>query len=1309
MPGRAQTNVWTSPGDGFWDNGRSWSLRTPPSSGQSIFFTNDLSKTILLDAVSVGVAPGSTSISNLVISAPTGSTNTLRVQNPGPGTVLRVGSDLVVGAGGQILLSNAQVSLDGGRSNQFVIDGSVKFDGGGFTASNALVTVGSTGTGFLTQTAATSSGRVMTLGDVAGSFGRVDLQGGQMGFGVLTVGNAGAAIFNQTGGVNGFSGGELLMGFSARGSGIYNLNGGQMGGAGETIGIRGAGSFNQSGGTNTPGDILLGYYPGATGIYNLSAGSLKAGSIEIGSAGGGQMNQSGGLLQAGTLQLGVQSGASGVYGMTAGTLVATNLLLASSPGATGAFSFSNGFISANTETVGYGGMADFSQSGGQNSSHTMGVGTRGGPSTYTLTAGVLTGNSLSLGTTGNGFLNQSGGTVNFGQVTAGSGGTYNLSGGTLSAQSLSTGLSFSQSGGTISTSTLNVGNGIFSTSGGTIGSSSLQVVSGGTFTQSGARVAVGSFVVESGSSYNFDGGFLSSTQSQISGSFHHSGGTNAVAGPIYLSSTYTFSGGLATGTVATVDFNSGSVNQSGGTARFSILNMPRTYQFSGGEVSVGILNVGNSDRVGKATPVAQFGQFGGNATNTILNIGIGADTLGGYGLGGGILQSSNVLIGQGAGSFGALQQTGSLTGFNISGAMVLGRDFNASGTYTLSGGTASAGSILLGDAGRGILEQSGGALAVAGDLVMGNARLSIGSFKLDGGTFSTRNGMVGVSGSGTFAQTAGVAGFSNLVLAAQSSATGTYTLSGGGLTSGTVLVGSNGAGFFYQTGGTNSGSYLSLGGSTNGTASYNLSSGQLNYRVLTVGSNGVGVLNQTGGNVGAVGQELALASATTSVGTYNFTNGTLTTLGEWVGLRGRGSFIQNDGTNSSASLSLGYYLGSTGSYALVSGLVATPAVDAGYHGSGRWTQTGGQLQTRDFNAGVRGGTGWIDLNGGSILTTNFVLGTDAGSTGLVTIASGFLSADGEILGLRGRGQVVQSGGTNRTRSLVLGTNVASFGSYTLSGGLLSASNLNVGLSGSALFSGLGGSLSVGTLSLGFGGVFSNSSMDAAMVNLSVIGSGYLTGGAGSRFLVERSFLDTSVRATEWDTAASALVFKAGASHLLQLPGADRGPSLAGFTANFAWNTLELGTGGALTLQDGNAAAGGAMYVRKLLLDGGLAQVAAITGNGFRIFYDPADSANSYLGGGSFSLVNGGSIAPVTSSLRVRAIGVDASLHATVDFDHQPGQACKILYSTDCKTWNEISAPSLQLMGEGLARWVDAEEISGQRFYRVVVAGAPPGE
>jgi len=140
--------------------------------------------------------------------------------------------------------------------------------------------------------------------------------------------------------------------------------------------------------------------------------------------------------------------------------------------------------------------------------------------------------------------------------------------------------------------------------------------------------------------------------------------------------------------------------------------------------------------------------------------------------------------------------------------------------------------------------------------------------------------------------------------------------------------------------------------------------------------------------------------------------------------------------------------------------------------------------------------------------------------------------------------------------------------------------------------------------------------------------GIVVADADDRFFVRRDFLNASEQQAAWRTEAAELVFEIGPDHVLQTPGADDGPSQSGYLDNFAWGTLRLKSGQHLELQDANATPGAAQYVRRLLLEGGVAQIKDVSSDGTWLYYDPGEPANDYLAGGTYPLAGGGAIAPV---------------------------------------------------------------------------------
>ncbi len=153
-------------------------------------------------------------------------------------------------------------------------------------------------------------------------------------------------------------------------------------------------------------------------------------------------------------------------------------------------------------------------------------------------------------------------------------------------------------------------------------------------------------------------------------------------------------------------------------------------------------------------------------------------------------------------------------------------------------------------------------------------------------------------------------------------------------------------------------------------------------------------------------------------------------------------------------------------------------------------------------------------------------------------------------------------------------------------------------------------------------------------DLTIGPAGYLTGGVGDIFVVSGNFTNGSAQNLLWSTAASELQFKGGTFHTFAMAGADLGPTYFGFLNNFSFDTLRLGAGQGLVLAEGNATPGSAIYLNNLVLEGGLPQIASITGNGFFIYYDPTKVANAYLNAQTYPLAGGGAIQPVGATLKV---------------------------------------------------------------------------
>jgi uncharacterized protein with beta-barrel porin domain len=331
-----------------------------------------------------------------------------------------------------------------------------------------------------------------------------------------------------------------------------------------------------------------------------------------------------------------------------------------------------------------------------------------GGSTYTVTGNLTYGNEY-VGYNSSGVMNQSGFTNTLSgnliiSYNPGSSGTYNLSGGSLSASvaeiigGCGAG-TFNQSGGSNQTEFLTLGtnsgsNGTFNLSGGSFSSRSEDIGyrGVGTFNQSGGS---------NQADFQTLGGLSGS-----SGTYNLSGGSNQT---IFLEL------GDSPGAM-------GTFNQSGGSNRANRLEVGWSgsgiYNLSGGSLSadsqyIGTLGVGTLNQSGGSNNANQiiFGSYSGSS--------------GIYNLSGGSLMAVYQVIGyEGVGTFnqsGGSNQTDYLI-FSYAGG---------AGAYSLSGGSLSAGTVYL-NAGS-VFSFTGGSfnstiLNNAGTLYIGpNCMVNVGS------------------------------------------------------------------------------------------------------------------------------------------------------------------------------------------------------------------------------------------------------------------------------------------------------------------------------------------------------------------------------------------------------------------------------------------------------------------------------------------------------------------------------------------------------------------------------------------------------
>ncbi len=601
--------------------------------------------------------------------------------------------------GGTLTVGNGDASStftgaidDGGNQLSLVKTGSGTFGLNGNVALAGAATVSGGGV--------SQSGGCVQLSTVVVDGGTYNLSGGSLSvLGGEVIGNSGIGSFMQSGGTHAVAAGALSLGNNAGSSGTYNLTGGELfATGGESIGVGGSGRFTHSGGTNTVSTLSI----GGNGSYSLAGGVLEVT--------GNLLNQgvfSGGSMPATLTANGILDISNGTWQNLADislNMTANSLLIVPA-----GFDTLTGF--ANYNTLGL--------------THTVG-------STLTVLAGQGFGGSGSINDPVNcqGMISAGGGVINLnGGLTLSGTGTTQLGGGTLATENTTSGISGS---GQLSAAYEYVGyNGT------------------GTFTQSGGTNSVSNVLCpweieldlgfNSGSSgtYNLSGGslycggyngFMYVGNEYIgrsgSGSFTQSGGTNSVAGSLYLglntgsSGTYYLSGGLLAINQAVIG-EGGSFTQPGGIHSVNSLNVVGgTYRLSGGSL------FGGDEEVYGTT--GSFTQSGG--INAIQLLRLGAYGSGTYNLsGGGLLSAGTESVGYGDGATGSFTQSGgtnSASFLSVGGYWRLGwyDDIwgGGSGTYNLSGGgRLSAPCECIGYGAPGSFVQSGGTNRVSSSLYVG--------------------------------------------------------------------------------------------------------------------------------------------------------------------------------------------------------------------------------------------------------------------------------------------------------------------------------------------------------------------------------------------------------------------------------------------------------------------------------------------------------------------------------------------------------------------------------------------------------------
>jgi hypothetical protein len=546
------SSLWSDPA--AWDNG----VAPPPAGDDVNIFANSPNSVLVFDA-----------------SAPSNNLNSVTIDNPAGVTLSQTSNTFLTNLEYVGYTNAGVVSVSGGTHNVGNGGGSIYLgytngSSGTFNLSGtgsvqaADVYVGYAGSGVFNQSGGNHSlGGFLSLGGVPDGTGKAatgtyNLVSGSLSLNTLYVGLAGTGTFSQSNGSTSF--GATDAGYLPGASGTVNLGGGSYFNVGDEIyGDGGTATLNSTGGSHLTASLTLGNQSTGVGTANVSGGVLTVDGIaKIGNVGSGTVNHSGGTLAPLDLYLSTQAGSTGIYNLSNGAFLHVTRQVV------------NGQSFDGNEYMGYASSGIFNQTGG---THLVDVWlymgrVAGSLGTYNMTGGTLTTPALSVGylSTGNNVFNESSGSVACKVLLtvgdqANCRGTYNLSG----------------------SSTLNV-NALYDSWAGL-----------GTFNQTnGAATVQQLFIAHEStaiSTYNLFGGSLATSSSEDigyhgNGTFNQSGGLHTVTGTAVVTirtftnatGTYNLSGGTFT---AGLVINNGSLNLTGGTATFSSLGGSGTTTLAG--------------------------------------------------------------------------------------------------------------------------------------------------------------------------------------------------------------------------------------------------------------------------------------------------------------------------------------------------------------------------------------------------------------------------------------------------------------------------------------------------------------------------------------------------------------------------------------------------------------------------------------------------------------------------------------------------------------------------------------------------------
>jgi len=427
------------------------------------------------------------------------------------------------------------------------------------------------------------------------------------------------------------------------------------------------------------------------------------------------------------------------------------------------------------------------------------------------------------------------------------------------------------------------------------------------------------------------------------------------------------------------------------------------------------------------------------ASDWFNGLGIGDGTAGTLNITGGTLNTGAWYVGHQTN--GTINLSGGTLNANGN-QMLFGWTHRA--TMNITGGTLNmtgSGEYNIGHSAQSFINvSSNGAANFAGGMnVLNNSQINN-----NGGTVTINSGsgqQIVVQYGGSINQTAGTTTVSTNLWLGANGTTGTVNLSGGTWTQNNFLrmgVFGSGNGVINQSGGTfEMGSTFEVWGGSQ--SSYNLSGGT--FRVT---GTGVGINNASGGmafNITGASNSVTMDTTTNNFTVGNtsiFNNSAATLTKTGTGTLTFGNASQLDIRNGSLSMEAGTIETASSLVIGSSGGTATGTVSGG-------TLKTGYLGGASFTVGFEG-TGSLTQSNGTVnvgTNANTIIGWNAGGTGTYTLAGGTYSGvtNNTYIGYSGgSGTVNVNGGSFSAHNLIVGGNGAASGTLNLNGGTVSLAN-----------------------------------------------------------------------------------------------------------------------------------------------------------------------------------------------------------------------------------------------------------------------------